>query len=194
MRKEEETMKKLIAILLVVMTAVSLMLPVFASAENTHFPYAMWVNCANGKTLNLRADASTKAKRLCSLECGTRVDVMYMADVAGWAYVVPAGHRDGGFVMTKFLVSRKPGKYEITERADNFRDVTPYYVTMKPLNKRTDNSVGLRVSPNKTSRMIRRLSAGDTLQVVAIARNWNKVVDPVTGQTGYVANDYMDLL
>ncbi len=184
-------MKKLIALLMAAMTVVCLMIPVFASAENNQSPIAMWVNCAHGKTLNLRAAASTGSRRLASLECGTRVDVMYMADVSGWAYVVPQGHRDGGFVMTKFLVSSKPGKYEITEREDNFRAVTPYYVTMKALNDKTDNSVGLRVAPNKTSGMIRRLSAGDTLQVVAVGKTWNKVVDPVTGRTGYVANDYI---
>ena len=184
-------MKKLIAILFAVMTAVCLMIPVFASAENETYPCTMWVNCANGKTLNLRAEPSTHSRRLASLECGTRVDVMYAAEVPGWAYVVPRGHRDGGFVMTKFLVARQPGKYEITERSDNFRAVTPYNVTLKPLNGRSDRSVGLRVSPNKTSKMIRRLSAGDTLQVVAVATNWNKVVDPITGKTGYVANDYL---
>ena len=184
-------MKKLIAILMAVITAVCLMIPVFASAESGQLPSTMWVNCANGKTLNLRAEASTGSRRLARLECGTRVTVMYTADVKGWAYVVPDGHRDGGFVMTKFLVASKPGKYEITEREDNFRAVTPYYVTMRALKGKTDTSVGLRVSPNKTAKMIRRLNAGDTLQVVAVGRNWNKVVDPMTGRTGYVANDYM---
>ena len=162
-------MKKLIAILFAVMTAVCLMIPVFASAENDTYPRTMWVNCANGKTLNLRAEPSTRARRLTSLECGTRVDVLYQADVSGWVYVVPRGFRDGGFVMTKFLVAKQPGKYEITEREDNFRAVTPYNVTLKPLNDRSDRSVGLRVSPNK----------------------WNKVMDPLTGRTGFVANEYL---
>ena len=37
----------------------------------------------------------------------------------------------------------------------------------------------------------RKLAAGDVLQVVASGRTWSRVVDPVTGATGYVANDYM---
>ncbi|MBQ6563411.1 MAG: SH3 domain-containing protein, partial [Clostridia bacterium] len=50
---------------------------------------------------------------------------------------------------------------------------------------------GLRVSPNKTAKSIRRLAAGDVLQVIATGKTWSKVVDPATGRTGYVANDYM---
>jgi uncharacterized protein YgiM (DUF1202 family) len=184
-------MKKLIALLFALMTVMTLMIPVFASAEENAPMKTMWVNCANGKTLNLRAEPSTGSRRLASLECGTRVDVMYEAEVPGWAYVVPRGHRDGGFVMTKFLVESKPGKYEITERDDNFRTVQPYTVTALALNDRTNNSVGLRTAPNKTAKMIRRLAAGDQLRVLEVGKTWSKVVDLATGNMGFVANDYM---
>ncbi len=188
-------MKKLIAILIAAMTAICLMIPVFASAEVTQLPSTMWVNCSDGKKLNVRAEAGTNGKLLYRIECGTRVEVVYTVDSAkGWAYVIPQGHKEGGFVMTKFLVAKQPGKYEITERSDNFRAVTPYYVTAKALNNRTDNSVGLRTSPNKTAKMIRRLAAGERLQVVAVGKTWSKVIDPLTGKTGYVANDYMSRL
>ena len=49
----------------------------------------------------------------------------------------------------------------------------------------------LRVKPNKTSQSIRRLTAGDQLQVIAVGKTWDKVVDLTTGQTGYVASAYM---
>ena len=93
--------------------------------------------------------------------------------------------------MTKFLVSSKPGKYEITERDDNFRSVTPYTVSAKAINNKSDRSVGLRVNPNKTAKAIRRLTAGDTLKVIAVGKTWSKVVDSTTGRTGYVANAYV---
>ncbi len=57
--------------------------------------------------------------------------------------------------------------------------------------RNTANSVGLRVKPDKTSAAIRRLQAGDRLQVIAAAKTWSKVLDPATGRTGYVANDYI---
>ena len=92
--------------------------------------------------------------------------------------------------MTKFLVDTKPGKYEITEREDNFRSVS-YTVTAKALNGKTDKSVCLRAKPNKTSSSLRRLTAGNILKVVAEGKTWSKVVDVATGMTGYVANDYL---
>ncbi len=182
-------MKKLISIVLVIMSLVGLMIPVFAGAEGTE-NVTMWVNCANGKTLNVRS--SVNGKVLYRLECGTQVEVQSAVKAdAGWSYITCKNHKNGGYVMTKFLVSKKPGKYEITERDDNFVAVTPYKVTAQSLKGHPEQSVGLRVSPNKTAKSIRRLAAGDVLEVVAIGRIWSKVVDTATGRTGYVANDYM---
>ena len=177
-------MKKVISIVLAIMTLV-----VFAGAEGTE-NVTMWVNCANGKTLNVRS--SVNGKVLYRLECGTQVEVQSAVKAdAGWSYITCKNHKNGGYVMTKFLVSKKPGKYEITERDDNFVAVTPYKVTAQSLKGHPEQSVGLRVSPNKTAKSIRRLAAGDVLEVVAIGRIWSKVVDTATGRTGYVANDYM---
>ena len=182
-------MKKLISIVLVIMSLVGLMIPVFAGAEGTE-NVTMWVNCANGKTLNVRS--SVNGKVLYRLECGTQVEVQSAVKAdAGWSYITCKNHKNGGYVMTKFLVSKKPGKYEITERDDNFVAVTPYKVTAQSLKGHPEQSVGLRVSPNKTAKSIRRLAAGEELEVVAVGRLWSKVVDKVTGRTGYVANDYM---
>ena len=181
-------MKKVISIVLVIMTLVGLMIPVFAGAEGTST--TMWVNCQDGKRLNVRETA--KGKILYRLDCGTQVEIQSSVEAPkGWAYVTTKGHKNGGFVMTKFLVSKKPGKYEITARDDSFVTVNPYTVSAKALNTKTDKSVGLRVSPNKTAKAIRRLTAGDTLRVVATSKTWSKVVDLTTGSTGYVANDYM---
>ena len=179
-------MKKVISIMLAVMTLMGLMIPVFAGAEGN----IRYVNCEDGKRLNVRETANGKIAY--RIECGTQVEIMpTVAAPAGWAYVRVDGHTNGGFVMTKFLVSSKPGENEITERSDHFVPVTPYTVKAKALNSRTEQSVGLRVSPNKTSRAIRRLAAGDTLQVIARGNTWSRVVDPTTGETGYVANAYM---
>ena len=69
--------------------------------------------------------------------------------------------------------------------------MTAFNVAAKALNGKTDRSVCLRVKPNKTSQSIRRLMAGDQLQVIAVGKTWDKVVDLITGQTGYVASAYM---
>ena len=180
-------MKKLISIAIILVTVFALMIPAFASAGV--WGKDMWVNCENGKRLNLRMEPSTNSKSITKFDCGTRVEVT--EDLGnGWVHVTTDEY--AGYVMKKFLVSSKPGKYEITERDDNFVAVkNPYIVTARALNGKTDNSVGLRVKPNKTARAIRRLCAGDELQVIAKGKTWSRVIDLQTGKTGYVANDYL---
>ena len=185
-------MKKIVSVVLILMLALGLMIPALASAASSKSVVGheyMWVNTENGKTLNVREYPSTKAKVLYTVECGTKLHVVedYNGD---WACVYQARKRVG-YVMTKFLVYTEPGKYEITEREDNFRAVNPYKVTALARGKNTTESVGLRVKPNKTSRMIRRVMAGDTLEVIAVGKTWSQVKDPLTGKTGYVANDYI---
>ena len=101
-------MKKIVSIVLVILTLAALMIPVFAGAEGT----TKWVNCENGKRLNVRD--SVKGKLLYRLDCGTKVEIQTSVSTPkGWAYITVPGHAKGGYVMTKFLVSSKPGKYEI---------------------------------------------------------------------------------
>ncbi len=181
-------MKKMLSIAIILVTVFALMIPAFASAggyEETD----MWVNCENGKKLNVRSEASTAGRVITQLPCGTKVHVDYSC---GNGWVAISDYHYSGYVQAKFLVATKPGKYEITERDDNFVALrNPYIVTAKALNNKTDRSVGLRVKPNKTASAIRRLTAGDQLQVIARGKVWSKVIDLQTGRTGYVANDYI---
>ena len=188
-------MKKLIALVIALMTVLTLMIPVFASADeqlaasNT----TMWVNTADGKKLNVRTEPNRTTSRLMyRLVPGTKVFVdNSVATPEGWAFITTAGHKNGGFVMTKFLQASKPGKYEITERDDNFKDVEPYMVEAVARGAKRSDSVCLRTKPNKTAQSLRRLMPGDRLQVVAVGPTWSKVVDQKTGKTGFVANDYI---
>ena len=182
-------MKKLIGIAMVLMMVLSLMIPAYAFAENIGDHTEMWVNCEDGKTLNVRETPSKKARVLYRIESGKKVEIIEDAG-NGWALVYQNG-KSSGYVMTKFLHAQKPGKYEITEREDNFRNVTPFSVTAIARGKNTSESVGLRVKPNKTAKALRRLIAGDTLKVIAVGTTWSQVVDQATGMTGYVANDYI---
>jgi len=180
-------MKKLIAAVLVLVTVFALMIPALASAGR-YGGTDMWVNCADGKRLNVRMDPVSGSRIITRLNCGTRVEVM--EDLGnGWVRI--ATDEYGGYVQKEFLVASKPGKYEITERADNFSRVVPYTVAAQALNGRSDRSVALRAKPNKTAKSLRRLSAGDQLQVIARGKTWSQVVDLQTGMTGYVANDYI---
>ena len=184
-------MKKILSIAIVVLMALGLMIPVFASAETAAPGQSLWVNCADGKRLNVREAPGKGSKLLYRVECGTKLEVVASSSTAkGWICVKASG-KPVGYVMSKYLQAAKPGKYEITERDDNFVSVNPYKVTAQSIKGHPEQSVGLRVSPNKTAKSIRRLAAGDVLQVIATGKTWSKVVDPATGRTGYVANDYM---
>lgn len=182
-------MKKMISIAIILVTVLALMIPAFASAGA--WGKDMWVNCADGKRLNVRIDPRAGTKVITRLNCGTKVEVM--EDLGnGWVHVTTSEYT--GYVQKKFLVDKKPGKFEITERDDNFVSVTPYYASAKTLNNKSNRSVGLRTKPNKTSKAIRTLEGGDVLRVTARGKVWSKVVDMQTGRTGYVANEYLQRL
>ena len=187
-------MKKIISAVLAVLLLFLAAVPVLASTLDDQFEY-MYVNCADGKRLNLRE--APGGKIIYRLDNGTKVYISGGFIEKGWVAVTAVVTEKGkqveksGVVQSKFLQAKKPGKYEITERDDHFEDVEkPYIVTANPLNKKTTQSVGLRVKPNKTSKAYRRLEAGDELQVLATAKLWIKVLDLKTGETGYVAHDY----
>ncbi len=194
-------MKKLMAIVMVMAALMGMVIPAAASTNDIKNSTAtgelkgietetMWVNCENGKCLNIRTEPNLDSKVLYRVECGTKLNVI---EAVGSEWVlVNADGKETGYVRVKFLVKEKPGKYEITERADNFKAVEPYTVTALPRGKDREDSVGLRTKPNKTSKAIRRLMAGDTLEVIEVGKTWSKVVDQQTGETGYVANDYIE--
>ena len=186
-------MKKIISAVLTVLLLFLAAVPVLASTLDDQFE-AMYVNCPDGKKLNLREEPNGKI--INRLENGTKVYISGGFIEKGWVAVTieQKGKKENltGVVQSKFLQEKKPGKYEITERDDHFEDVEkPYIVSANPLNKKTTQSVGLRVKPNKTAKAIRTLQAGDELLVLAKGKTWMKVQDKLTGKTGFVANDYV---
>lgn len=189
MKNTKNTVKRVLGILMVITTLFLAAVPAFAKSVDTRYLDSVYVNCENGKRLNLRETPNGTV--IGRLDCGTEVYVLEHLR-SGWTEVLLKNGKSG-YVMTKFLQEKKPGKYEITEREDNFRAVrNPYTVTAKALNKNTEKSVGLRVKPNKTAKAIRTLYAGDELEVLAVGKTWLKVRDLDTGRTGYVAKDYVE--
>ncbi len=176
-------MKKVISIVLIVMTLVGLMIPVFAGAEGN----TMYVNCENGKSLNVRR--APNGKVMYRVVCGSALEVDPVVPCPkGWAFVRVPGHTSGGYVMTKFLFTQEPGKYEITERKATFTKVSPFRAAARHLAELGTELTALRETPNASAKAIRQLAEGDLLKVVARGINWSRVVDLSTGRTGYVTN------
>lgn len=181
-------MKKLVSIIIAIIALFLAVVPAMADFGNynTDLLNPTWVNTPDGKNLNVRETPNGAIK--CRLTPGTKA---YILDFHGdWAEIVM---KDGktGFVMTKFIQEGKPGKFELTEREDNFKAVSSYTVTAKALSSKNSKSVGLRVKPTKSSKAIRTLQAGDKLTVLAAGKTWLKVKDAKTGKTGFVAKDYV---
>lgn len=183
-------MKKTLCVLLAVLTLALAVAPAMAVINYPEFCDVMYVNCANGKTLNMRKTPG--GDKMLSLENGTKVYVSREFMSMEWSEIYLENGKHG-YVKTEFLQEKKPGKYDITERDDNFVEFKrPYIVTAKALNNKTDKSVGFRKKPNKQAASWCRLEAGDELLAVAGGKIWLKVIDRETGKTGYVAEDYVE--
>lgn len=189
----KNTMKKfvgtLMAIVLIALTAI----PALAAGNekiDTSLMNPAWVNTNDGRKLNVRQTPDGKVLK--QLETGTQVYVEDFVQDGKWAKVVLTDKKTTGYVMTKYIQEGKPGKYELTEREDNFKAVDgERIVTAKALNNKSTRSVALRTKASKSSKQIRRLTAGDQLKVLAEGKTWLKVRDLKTGKTGYVAKDYV---
>ena len=182
-------MKKMVSVMFALMMLVGLMVPVMSNAENPNGHKMMYVVNSDGRSLNVHENPSNDSAILYRAENGSKLRIGEPA-ADGWV-MVRQGDKACGYVMTKYLQAKKPGKYDLTERKDEIKAVNPFTVTAKARGRKTAESVGLRTLPTKKSASIRRLYAGDRLEVFAVGKTWSMVLDPKTGLTGYVANDYM---
>ena len=168
-----------------------LLMKIISPSSSDNMPETMWVVCADGKRLNVRYLPSRNSRVLYRIDNGDSLTILHDEPTPeGWA-MVRKGTKQVGYVMTKFLKASKPGKYDLTERSDDFKKVDSYIVIARALNDKTAESVGLRTKSTKKSTAIRRLMAGDELEVIEVGKVWSRVMAPQTGKTGYVANDYI---
>ena len=130
----------------------------------------------------------------------------------GWSCVRLAGKFDqDGYVMTKFLVSKKPGKYvpssadaalaqpatskesftmdQLNEVLKTGRSVAPYTITLYPT--RASGWVYLRWVPSRNSQQIATFPAGKDVRVIAELKDWYQIEDPDTGVVGFVNSSYV---
>ena len=89
-------MKKIISIIVILATVFALAVPAFASGAEAGKD--MWVNCENGKRLNVRSEASTNGRIVTRLDCGTKVHVDY---IAGNGWVAISDYHYSGYVQAK---------------------------------------------------------------------------------------------
>ncbi|MBQ8073937.1 MAG: SH3 domain-containing protein [Clostridia bacterium] len=169
----------------------------------------MYVKTGNGKTLNVRSEPATGDNVLLRFPYGHQVTVNYHLG-NGWTCIMLAGAYDVGYVQTKFLVSKDPGKYvpssadaelakpatsmesytleQLNEVLKTARSVTPYTVTLYPT--RSSGWVYLRWVPSRNSNYVTTYAGGQQVQVIAELKNWYQVQD-ADGKVGFVYTSYV---
>ena len=169
----------------------------------------MYVKTGNGKTLNVRSEPATGDNVLLRIPYGDQVTVNYHLG-NGWTCIMLAGAYDVGYVQTKFLVSKNPGKYvpssadaelakpatsmesytmeQLNEVLKTARSVTPYTVTLYPT--RSSGWVYLRWVPSRNSNYVTTYTGGQQVQVIAELKNWYQVQD-ADGKVGFVYTSYV---
>ena len=184
-------MKKFVSILAAAMLVLSLMVPIIASAAGAENTEIMYVATRKGRLLNVREQPSKDSRILYRVGSGKTLKILRDEETPeGWVKV-QRGTKRVGYAMTQFLKDTKTSSYYVTESQNDFKAVTPYTVTALARGKNTTESVELRTEPSKNAAAIRRLAAGDKLEVIEVGKTWSKVVDAKTGITGYAANDYL---
>ncbi len=171
----------------------------------------MYVKTGNGKTLNVRSEPNAGDNVIFRFEYGQEVTVAYNLG-NGWSCVRLAGRfSNDGYVMTKFLVSQKPGKYvpssadaelakpatskesftmeQLNEVLKTGKSVTPYTITLYPT--RASGWVYLRWVPSRNAQQIATYAGGKEVRVIAELKDWYQVEDPDTGVVGFVNSSYV---
>lgn len=171
----------------------------------------MYVKTGNGKSLNVRSEPNNGDNVIYHFEYGQEVYVAYHLG-NGWSCVRLAGKfNSDGYVMTKFLVSSKPGKYvptsadtntakaasskesytidQLNEILKTGKAVTPYNITLYPT--RASGWVYLRWAPSRNVHQITTYPGGQEVRVIAELKDWYQVEDPTTGVVGFVNSSYV---
>ena len=165
----------------------------------------MYVKTGNGKTLNVRDIATNEV--IGRLDYGASVGGEQIS--GGWAFIV-WGSVGSAKVMSKFLVSKDPGKYvgptapdgttlqdsalgsETVEGMNKqysiMKYVQSYTVITVPANR--TGTVNLRWGPSKNTNLVMKAPADYELTVLAESRNWLMCSDPATGRICYVARKF----
>lgn len=128
----------------------------------------------NASSLNVRAKASTSAKKLGTLKKGNTVTISQ--EKSGWSKI-PYG-KTYGWVSSKYLTKVKTVKAAAASVTKNG------YVTATSLN--------LRSSASTSSKTLATLKKGLLVNIKSTSGTWYKVYVPSTKKTGWVSKSYIN--
>ena len=182
--KEENTMKRIIAILAVLMIAILTILPMTGAMAESMNNDNLYIVSENGKTVNLR----NKPNGTVITRLGVGKPVTLFGDEGnGWTEVNTKvdGKTVKGYVMTQFLSDEDPA-----EAPQYFTKVDRFKVTVAPSSGESGH-VNLRAEATVHSTCLRYLQKGDVLTVIAESNAWYQV-RTAAGTTGYVVKAFVN--
>ena len=194
--------KKMIALILIVMSLFALFIPA-SLAENApcdrySVPFTMYVMTASGGTLNVRNIPGTKGRSIIgTLDYGTAVTVLGVSkDDPDWVQIKYSKAKGGtAWVWGEYLSMDGPTAAEIAQAVirhemRSYKDVTQFTIAARPTHPDT-GWVNFRSAPSSSSGRITTLKNGQILTVIGETTDWYKAIDSVTGRTGYVSKAYV---
>ena len=204
--------KRLIALLTVLVLAVSVMIPAAFAEDDTPSNTAgyYYVYTENGKGLNVRATAGGEI--VGSLKYGTRIYCYYRDGGNGWALIDYSYNMPGVgygtyacFVSSRYLRKSKPPARpgsdssaqsaaatdtatEINAEFRSAKNVNPFSVTVRP--SRASGWVNLHWAPSKSAEIMATYKANQKLLVIKETNNWYQVEDQDTGDVGFINKQF----
>lgn len=174
-------MKKFVCILAAVMFVMLAIVPTMAGAESRKTVY---VNTANGKSLNLREEPAAGSRIITRLGVGKPLTVIKNVDKT-WMKVSAAinGKTVEGYVMKKFVSNQDP-----TVKAQEFHNAF-FKGTVTP-SRGAKGYVNLRAEANTHSTVLARLTKGTVVTVVAESQAFYQVALS-NGMTGYIVKAFL---
>ncbi|MCR5567304.1 MAG: SH3 domain-containing protein [Clostridiales bacterium] len=206
--------RKIIAMIIAVITAIMMIVPAALAEDNTppDSEGYYYVYTENGKGLNVRE--SPGGRTVGSLKYGSRIYCYYRDGGNGWALIdfkYDNGYGYGtyaAFVSSRYLRKTKPEPRtggsssksssssaaadtisEINAEFRSARKVTPFTVTVRP--SRTSGWVNMRWAPSKSAEVVATYKQNEKLLVIKETNNWYQVEDQDTGDVGFISKQFV---
>ena len=194
-------MKRLVAVLLVLVLLLSLAGTAFAK-KKTHG--IMYVYTPNGKSLNVRSTPETGDNIIGHIAYADKVKVTEFQ--GSWACIQYSPDLIA-YVQKRYLVwerpdppepqptpkpTESPAEKENEQRKAELKsevDIAP--LALEAHATRSTGWVNMRRGPSKDTQRIEAMADGTQLTATAKTTNWYKVTDPATGKSGYVHKNYV---
>lgn len=164
----------------------------------------LYVNTANGKSLNLRARPNTNGAILTTIPNGAAVTLFWYEN-SSWAYVAYRSYF--GFCMTRHLSERAPSSNNHYTPSYNEATVATgtdatlnqmfkgfHYVNYEAAVRPSTPSgfVNMRWAPSKSAPVQCIYYADTILTVIATNGTWSQVYNELTGQGGFMMNAFLN--